>query len=74
MDFDRKSFLVNSIMACAKEIYNNADSIIGNEDIFGRYEIKITIGNDVLPTISINRTLVPFTFIPNEIISQNIPN
>ena len=64
MELDR-DFLVSAIRACANEIYDKADTIIGNEKIFGRYEIVITLDEESLPSVSINRELKAFTFIPD---------
>lgn len=64
MDIDR-NFLVSAIRACAKEIYDKADTIIGNEKIFGRYEIIIALDDESVPSVSINRELKTLTFIPD---------
>lgn len=64
MNIDR-NFLVSAIRACANEIYDKADTIIGNEKIFGRYEIIIALDDESVPSVSINRELKAFTFIPD---------
>lgn len=64
MDIDR-SFLVSALRACANEIYDKADIIIGNEKAMGAYQVTISIDEESCPAISINRQLKAFTYIPD---------
>lgn len=64
MEVDR-NYLVSALRACANEIYDKADIIIGNEKILGAYQITISIDEENCPTISINRKLSAFTYIPD---------
>lgn len=64
MEEDR-NYLVSALRACANEIYDKAYIIIGNAKILGAYQITISIDDESLPTISINRELKAFTYIPD---------
>lgn len=64
MEVDR-NYLVSALRACANEIYDKADIIIGNEKILGACQITISIDDESVPTISINRELKAFTYIPD---------
>lgn len=60
-----RNYLVSALRACANEIYDKADTIIGNEKILDAYQITISIDEESCPNISINRQLKAFTYIPD---------
>ena len=62
MEVDR-NYLVSALRACANEIYDKADIIIGNKKILGACQITISIDEESCPSISINRKLKAFTYI-----------
>lgn len=64
METDR-NYLISALRACANEIYDKADIIIGNEMAVGAYQVTISIDEEHCPTISINRELKAFTYIPD---------
>lgn len=59
METDRREELIRQLKACAASIVENAESIIGTEKYLCGVTVTINFGDQVVPTINVDRDFVP---------------